>query len=423
MRRNIYFFTLITFLVSSGLQAQLSISGDLRPRSELYNGNNSALATEGGRIGFATQQRTRLNLKYQTDKLSFVFSPQMIHFWGQMPQAYDLLGDGAPGTPESTFSVFEAYGTYKISDMFSLKFGRQAISYADQRWFGALGWAASGRAHDAFVGKFTFGDVKLDAGLAVNQTKHVNSYDATAVGAIRGGYKSMQYAWLTMPLGGAKVQAMITNVTTSSTTSLYDNTLTLGVLPSFGGGDLSVNASAYYQDSGDSRSAYLIAADLTYKGLGLPLTLGVDIVSGDDTSTPESETWLQPFGTNHKFYGFMDFFYVGETPSFGLNDIYAKGVIKTGKKTKLIVMPHIFMTNQDFVVDAATGDEDGGYLGTEIDLIYDIAAGENFNVKIGYSKLFADDLFESYKAGEASAGNQWAWVQLSLTPTFLKSAE
>ena len=152
MRKSIPSLIVMVLLFALKVNAQFSLTGEVRPRTELYNGNNTRLSENGDRVGIATQQRTRLYFQYMSEEgLQLVFSPQVVHFWGQMPQAYDLLGDGAPGSPEATFSLFEAYAKYKFSDTYTIKVGRQAISYADQRWFGALGWAASGRAHDAFV--------------------------------------------------------------------------------------------------------------------------------------------------------------------------------------------------------------------------------------------------------------------------------
>lgn len=422
MRKSIPSLIVMVLFFALKVNAQFSLSGEVRPRTELYNGNNTRLSENGDRVGIATQQRTRLYFQYLDESgIQLVFSPQVVHFWGQMPQAYDLLGDGAPGSPESTFSLFEAYAKYKFSDTYALQVGRQAISYADQRWFGALGWAASGRAHDAFVNKFTFGNLKLDLGVALNQTRHTNGLDSVAISAIRAGYKSMQYGWATLPIGKLNLQGMFTNVTRvnslTSTAVSYDNLTTFGILPSFNGGDLSINASAYFQTTGSERDAYLAAFDVTYKGLGLPITFGVDIVSGDDTSTEKSETWLQPFGTNHKFYGFMDFFYVGETPSFGLNDIYVKTVFKTGEKTKLIAFGHLFSTNQDLMNSESNAV--GGYLGSEIDLLFDYQVAKGFNMKLGYSAFFADELFESFKAGNSNSINNWAWLQLTFKPKFL----
>jgi len=417
MKKNLLLLACLTLLTYSKVIAQFSLTGEIRPRTEMYGGNNSRLINSGEDVGFATQQRSRLYFNYQDSTgLKIVFSPQLIHFWGQMPQAYDLLGDGAPGAPESNFSVFEAYAQYAVSDAWTVKVGRQAISYGDQRWFGALGWAASGRAHDAFVNKFKLGDLSADVGIAFNRTKHYQGVDSLAIQNIRAGYKNMQYLWLTYPVGDFKIQGMVTNVQRASTNTSTELDLasrtTFGLLPSYATGDFAINASAYWQTA-DGLSSSLYAFDLTYKGLGLPVTLGADMVSGDDLTTTDSETWQQPFGTNHKFYGFMDFFYVGETPSFGLNDIYAKAVVKMGGSSKLIIMPHIFTTNQDIAND------EGGYLGTELDLVYNLNVSKGFNFKLGYSTLFADSLFEEFKGGSSDEFNHWAWLQLTFKPKFL----
>jgi len=428
MKRNHYLLVLLALIISISANAQFSLTGEIRPRTEMYGGNNSRLRNEGEAMGVATQQRSRLYFTYQdTTGLKIVFSPQMVHFWGQMPQAYDLLGDGIPGSPEGSFSIFEAYAEYKASDWYTLKAGRQAISYKDQRWFGALGWAASGRSHDAFVNKLTLGKVKLDVGAALNRTMHFQGVDVRGFAGIRGGYNSMYYAWATVPAGKLKIDAMINGVNTltnlaeltagTTTDTEFANVTTFGILPTYKSGDLTINASAYLQSS-ENRSASLFAIDITTKVLGFPLTVGADIVSGDDLSTEdESEAWLQPFGTNHKFYGLMDFFYVGSGEAVGLNDFYAKAVFKTGSKSKLIVMPHFLSTNQDIL---NLDDElEGGSYGTEIDLVYNLNVSKGFNFKFGYSTIFATELLEAYKGGSADEFNHWAWMQLTFKPKFL----
>ncbi len=421
MKKITYLSLWCLLLAPTLATAQLSISGEIRPRTELYGGNNVRLKEKGESLGLATQQRSRLNFDYQDKEgLKIVFSPQVVHFWGQMPQAYDLLGKGVPGSAEPVFSVFEAYAQYKVSDLYTLKAGRQAISYADERWFGALGWAASGRAHDAFVNKFTLGKIKADIGLAINRTKHFQGVDSVAFTQVRGGYNSMQYLWLTLPADDLKIEAMATNIVSksslTSTSIAYDNTITFGILPSYTLDQLEINASAYWQSGAANRKASLYAVDITYKGLGLPLTLGADIVSGDDPTSPDNEAWLQPFGTNHKFYGFMDFFYVGPGEAVGLNDIYLKAVFKTGKKSKLIGFVHNFSTNQD--IENLDGEMESGSYGTEVDLVYDLKVSSSFNFKLGYSTIFATELMEAYKGGSSEEFNQWAWLQLTFNPKF-----
>ncbi|MDW3196007.1 MAG: hypothetical protein R8G66_26790 [Cytophagales bacterium] len=430
MKKAIPLIAFMVILSALTVNAQFSLTGEIRPRTELYDGNNTLLAQPDNEPGVATQQRTRLYFTYKdTTGLKIVFSPQVVTFWGQDPQFLDLLGDNAPnGEAEGIFSVFEAYAEYAASDWYTLKVGRQAISYGDQRWFGALGWAATGRAHNAFVNKLTFGKTKLDIGVALNQTKHTNDTETAAIGAIRAGYKSLQYLWATIPTSSKfKIQAMVTNevlVNNLTTTEVgYGNRTTFGILPSFTSGDIAINASGYWQNGlGANTGASLYAIDITYKGAGIPITLGADIVSSDDPDTDDkNEAWAQPFGTNHKFYGFMDFFYVGPGEAVGLNDFYAKAVFKTGSKSKLIFMPHILTTNKDRL--NLDGELEGGSYGTELDFIYDLNVSKGFNFKLGYSVLSATDLLKAYKggsaAGDAESFNQWAWMQLTFKPKFL----
>jgi len=393
--------------------AQFKLGAEIRPRGEFYNGTNSALATGDNVPGIAVQQRSRLYFTYVKEELTIQITPQYISFWGAQGQT----------NTSGSVSVFEAWGAYQFSELFALKFGRQAISYGDQRILGALDWAAPGRAHDALVGNFNFGGIKLDAGLTYNSTGFSNDHTEPYQGPV--GNKSLQYLWLDVPGESIKFSAVMTNVVTEPKTGLYYSATTAGVMPTFKISDrFSIDASAYWQTgklaNGMDLNAYLLAFSGTLKAGTTPLTLGVDIASGDkENSTGTIETWQQPFGTNHKFYGLMDYFYVGEVPAMGLNDIFIKTVFKTGSKSKLLVHLHNFSTSKKFT--NGDGDEISGQLGTEIDLVYNLNVSDDFNTKIGYSQMFAHENFESYKPGRSDDFNNWIWVQLSLKPTIFNS--
>lgn len=416
---------LLTLVTATASYAQLVISGEVRPRTELYNGNNAPKTNTDNIPGLATQQRTRVTFTYTGTEeragLKIVFSPQLINFWGQLPQAYDLIGAGTQGGNEGALSVYEAYAQYAFSDAFTLKFGRQAISYGDQRWFGALGWAATGRAHDAFVGKFKLGDSKLDVGVSLGRTSFGNTPAQILGGdAIRAGYKSLQYVWFEPAISSTfKLPIMVTNITNqdsvSATFASHTNVTTFGVMPMVKvSDDLAFNASAYYQysaEDGVDLAASMFSLSATYKGAGIPLTLGADIVSGkayDDTEAT-TKTWQQPFGTNHKFYGFMDFFYVGETRTEGLNDIYLKTAIKLSDKSKLLAHAHYFLANQEYlsVADGTTPTTD---IGQELDLVYVNNVSKALNVKLGYSQFFASEDFNTVLGNDF---NNWVWLQLT----------
>ena len=408
MKRIIYITILFVVTAKLAHAQSFTLGGEIRPRTELYNGTNSSLSADGADANIATQQRSRLYFTYVSPEgLTVKFTPQYINWWG-----------GSTQTNGGTLSVFEAWASYKFSESATFKFGRQPISYGDQRFFGALGWAAPGRAFDAAVGKFTLGKAKLDVGLTYNQVGHSNDH----VPNFADNHKSLQYAWLDAPLsdGGSKLSFMIANVWQNP--SAYT---TIGAIPTIKAGGVTLDFSAYMQFgefAGNDISAYLLSAAASFKAGSLPLTIGMDIVSGDDESTPENEGWKQQFGTNHKFYGFMDFFYVGEQPSMGLNDIFLKTKFKLGEKSSLLAHLHMLSANAEFTDEvSSTGTTSSGYLGTEIDLVYAVKVAPDFTINLGYSQLIASDSFEMYKPGDAGSMNSWMWLQLTAKPTFFKS--
>ena len=83
----------------------------------------------------------------------------------------------------------------------------------------------------------------------------------------------------------------------------------------------------------------LVGLEAMYKASSkVKLGLGVEAISGDDADTAGvTEAFLPHFGTNHKFNGFMDYFYVGNhVNSVGLLDVHASAVFKLGAKTTLL---------------------------------------------------------------------------------------
>jgi len=112
----------------------------------------------------------------------------------------------------------------------------------------------------------------------------------------------------------------------------------------------------------------------------------------------------------------MDYFYVGNhANSIGLFDVHASGKLKLGKSTLLVKVLN-FSGEQEL----ASGEKS---LGTELDLVLTkpIKSGK---LQIGYSQMFASDGLYELKGTTkelAASSQNWAWVQLTLTPKFLNS--
>ena len=120
------------------------------------------------------------------------------------------------------------------------------------------------------------------------------------------------------------------------------------------------------------------------------------------------------FGTNHKFNGWMDYFYVGNhAGSVGLTDLFAKVGYQKDKFSALLI-PHFFMSAAT-IIDGA-GNEMDNYLGTEIDIAFGYKIAKTINLKAGYSHMLATDSMEILKGGDSGVTNNWAWIMFTFKP-------
>ena len=109
----------------------------------------------------------------------------------------------------------------------------------------------------------------------------------------------------------------------------------------------------------------------------------------------------------------MDYFYVGShIGSVGLNDVYLK---YKHTKDKFVFDAHLHY----FGAAAEVAPDASGYLGTELDLSGKWIVNPFTSITLGYSTMFAGDSMEILKGGDSSVGQHWAYLMLSVTPSFL----
>jgi len=415
------FITLFLMGMSIDMMAQLTFSGEFRPRSEYRHGFKSLSAT-GQDAAFFIDQRARLNVDYKTKGYRFFLSMQDVRVWGSQRQL--VVNDGA------TTTLHQAYAEVFLHENISLKAGRQEIIYDDHRIFGSVGWAQQARSHDAAIFKVKNGDFKADIGLAFNQNA------AGLVGTkytVGGSYKTFQYLWLHQDLDKINFSVLALNLGQQVKNPKGDYidgvnfAQTAGTRIGYKADKLSANLALYYQGGklGDSvgtkLNANLIGLDLAYKvtdqvtlGAGFERLSGtsqIDAAEGSNAFTPY-------FGTNHKFNGVMDYFYVGNhIQSVGLQDIfltlkYKKGSFNIGADG------HYFMAAAD-VNDGADKAMSPG-LGTEIDLYLGANLAEGVALKMGYSQMFGTDTMQKLKGGATDEMSNWAYMMVIVKPTFLK---
>lgn len=407
------FVLLALVAVAAQSYGQLTISGELRPRTELRKGYKS-LTPDDAESALFVSQRTRINTAYKTDAYTFFLSFQDVRVWGDVKQLNVADKNG--------LALHQAWAKVNFSDGFALKLGRQEIVYDDSRIFGNVGWAQQGRSHDAAIFKFGNENYSLDLGFAYNQDKEAlfgNLY------TVAGNYKAMQYAWYHKDWSNVKASFLFLN---NGLQNVAEEELrysqTLGTHLKFKATDaLSVNANAYLQTGNDvanrDLSAYLFGLDLGFKASSkLNLGLGLEMQSGNDYNgdASENKAFTPFYGTNHKFNGFMDYFYVGNHGnSVGLVDIYAKLATKLSDKSSLTGFLH------SFSAQAEIGDGIDKKLGTELDLVYGYKMNKDVSIGAGYSHMFAAEGLENLRNNTTGNGNNWAWVMVTIKPTLFVS--
>lgn len=418
---------LLCLLMTQFSIAQLTIDGEFRPRTEYRNGFGS-LISDAAEPGLATSTRARLNVDYKSESYQFYLSLQDVMVWGENRQ---LL----PDDENNSFAVFEAWAQLNLGSGWSTKLGRQVLSYDDQRNLGEVNWTQQARNHDAALVRYAKERFMLDFAFAFNQDfdnpagfqSVGNAYNTTGFFS----YKTMQMLYLKQKWESWNASLVVLNngfqnFDDQTNPDGLSNLQTLGAHLTYSKGNFGFATNAFLQTGErqgelDVNGAFLLGLDVNYKASSkIGLGAGLEIISGNDGQTAgETSAFFPLYGTNHKFNGFMDYFYVGNhANSVGLFDIHASANLKLGEKSSLLAKVLNFRGEQDL----PSGEN---ALGTEIDLVY----SQNFNgygIKIGYSHMFpSDGMYELKGIAEADVAStqNWAWIMLTIKPKLFTTAK
>jgi len=196
-----------------------------------------------------------------------------------------------------------------------------------------------------------------------------------------------------------------------------------------GFGKIAIQA-AYYAQSGKNRdgvkmkSAYHYTASVTYQKGKISITPGYDVLSGNDATTTEDEKFDPLYGTPHKHWGYMDYFYVGTgSPAGGLKNPYLKFKY-TGNTLTAGVDYHLFSLEKD--MKKADGSYVDKNLGSEIDLVLNYNMNKFTNIELGYAMMNAKSSM-TFAKGQATTDaaadtyrktGTWFYAMLRFTPDF-----
>lgn len=424
---SMFFFGLM-FLSGSIFAQAVKISAELRPRFEFRNGYKQ-LIPEGKDAASFISQRTRLNAFYANSNFKVKISLQDVRVWGDVNQLNknDVYGP----------SIHEAWGEVLFSEKFSIKFGRQEIIYDDHRIFGSVGWAQQARSHDAAILKFKPSkNHKVDLGLAYNSVGEtlyktdylgMKNYKALQFIHYHGKFNKFSLSVLELYNG----LAYDANKDLETVEEKIAWSLTIGPRVSFKGDKLKANAAIYYQGgkngSNKNLSAIYLAGDFNISIVkNFTFGLGAEYLSGTaskDKGIEDDKSFTPFYGTNHKFNGWMDYFYVGNHGgNVGLTDIYLPLKLNYNKWSFGLI-PHYFMSAAKVSeIDPRTNrwkDYSNG-LGTEIDFTVGYTMSKAVKLQAGYSQMFATETMQIIKGGDYKNTNNWAWVMITFKPTFFE---
>jgi hypothetical protein len=189
----------------------------------------------------------------------------------------------------------------------------------------------------------------------------------------------------------------------------------------------SFAASAFYQGGnyrdGTDLNEYLLSFSTLYAvGRKTSIGPGIDVTSGNNGSDPTKkyQRFDPLYGTPHKFWGFMDYFYVADGfGSNGLMDYYLKARHKLKDNLTLSLDAHRFVLPSAVMDESGTALDKG--LGTELDFVFNYGLSKAINIEGGYSTMFSSSTMLNTKVKNVKTADTistWAYLMISIKPEF-----
>lgn len=374
-------------------QSNYEITGQIRPRFQMDNKNFN------GKIPSSnfTELRTRLGIKISPiENLSGFVQIQDSRIFGTEPSTLD---------PIDNIDLHQAYFT--LNKIFSLpinlKIGRMELSYGPQRLIGSVDWSNIGRSFDGGLVQFSSEKVDIDLFTAKLNEKFnpADSLDNNLIGL---------YADLKI-VENYKIQPFLIN---ENVMKEDGNRTTFGAYINGNIDNFSHEVEAAYQFGSLSNeieiSAYMLALNLNYKiesQLKPSIGGGIDFLSGDDgNDINTTKVFNTLYATNHKYYGFMDYFVniPSNTMGLGLVDFHLKGEISPIEKLKTNLALHIFNSAAEYKLFNNSKLKN---FGSEIDFTISYNYNSAVNFTGGFSLFFPGDIFKQVKGKDIST---WTYL-------------
>ena len=390
-------FFITVFLLSTSLifaQDKFKIKAQIRPRLQF---DNKDFNSNTGTNSF-TELRSRLGVNVNvTNTLSGFVQIQDSRLFGSEPHT---LAD------TKNLDLHQAYFNIKnfFKLPFNLKIGRMELSYGSQRLIGAVGWHNVGRSFDGGILKLITKPIDIDFILA--RTNESGLTSDTLDSFLFSAYGDMKI------VKGYKLQPFIIGET-----RVHDNfnRYTIGV---YMGNGIKVGFSheldAAYQFGTQMKdvsiAAFMAAYNLKFvfdTKIKPMIGAGVDYLSGDDgKDASKYKVFNTLYATNHKFYGYMDYFLniPKHTYGKGLIDIQGKVGVVPFNKFLLTATYHIFNSSTDYTL--INGNTSTSF-GSEIDVTLVYKYDKLVKFVGGFSFFTPGDIFKENRGEDSST---WTYL-------------
>lgn len=425
-----FLFALLLLTVTTALaqqedKNQLSLSLNMLGHGEIRDGGftGDVDANTDNSAQFL-MERTRLILEYKRPHLETRVTAQHSGIWGEKSKG--------------SFNLNEAWAKLSTKNGLFAQLGRQVLSYDDERIIGSNDWAMASLSHDVVRLGYEGCGHKAHFIFAFNQNaENVSGGTYYANGA--QPYKIMHTVWYhydlpKLPLG---VSLLFMNIGmqggekdgkyTYAPRNIYQQLV--GGYLSFKPGKLSAEASYYHQLGRNENNGKLDAWMASIKAQmqitrKVGLIAGYDYLSGDDyfavrskgmIGLPRHEVYkgFNPvYGSHHKFYGMMDFFYVQTfnddfTP--GLQNLYAGATYSPIKNLNLKATYH-------YMAITTKLDNINMTLGHDIDIEASYQVMKDVRLALGFSYMVGTETMQKLKRADKNNNLKWGWFSLVVSP-------
>ncbi|MBV6405637.1 MAG: alginate export family protein [Flavobacteriales bacterium] len=424
--RHTHLLALLLLLLPAGLPAQFSVGGQLMQRSEYRNGYGKLIA-RSAEPAVQIGHRARVHVRYDHAKARFHVSVQDARPWGASVQT---------NTVEPYFSLYEAWAELTLGPSWSVKLGRQELTYDDARFLGNVDWSLAGSSHDFALLRFERKGTKVHAGGGYNVGAESLTEQPYTVG---NRYKAAQFLRVEQRLGGFTGSAMLwanglqqlhTDTAGNVTGRTMRYTYTFG-LPTLRYVRGRVTTSAFlYLQLGQDRTGRTVqghdaGAWVTYalpldtaRGSGFRFTVGAELLSGtaQDATDAVNRSYDPIHSTKHAWNGYMDHFYTGGrwANSVGLFDAHVRLRYDVGRRTFLSLNAHEFHAAAAVLRNGAPMDR---RLGTELDLTVGHLLNEVVSLQLGYSHMLPTATLEHLEGvTDPAAMQHWGYLAILYRP-------